>query len=104
MFGPGLLESAYELALCRELTDRRIAFVRQPLFPIIYKGEVVGEQRLDLVVERELVVELKSVESVLPIHKAQVISYLRVTKHHLALLINFNVAVLADGITRIIAS
>jgi GxxExxY protein len=102
--GPGFLESIYEEALCVELTLRRIAFQRQVPVPIFYKGAAIGQGRLDLLVQGKLVVEIKTVESLAPIHSAQAISYLKATGHQLALLINFNSAVLKDGIKRIIRS
>jgi len=100
--GPGFLESAYEAALCTELGLRRIPFARQKSVVLSYKGNPIGEGRLDLVVAGEVVVELKTVESFAPIHTAQLNSYLRLTGLHLGLLINFNVPVLRDGIRRIV--
>src|SRR4051812_7825291 len=95
--GPGFLESVYEEALSQELTARQIPYVRQPIINIRYKGNPVGEGKLDLLVDKRLIVELKSVETLAPIHKAQVISYLKITGLFLGLLINFNVPVLKDG-------
>lgn len=100
--GAGYLESVYESALAYELTQRQIPFQRQPPFAVRYKDQMVGEGRMDLLVEQKLIVELKAVEAILPIHKAQVINYLKATDHSLALLINFNVKVLRDGIHRIV--
>ena len=100
--GPGLLESVYENALCVELRLRGIPFVRQVAIGVDYKGELVGESRLDLLVGGVLIVELKAVENLLSIHKAQVISYLRITKRQLGLLINFNTVVLKNGIKRVV--
>ena len=102
--GPGFFESVYEEALCVELVARGIPFARQPIVTIHYKGQEIGEGRLDLLVGGCLVVELKAIEALAPIHSAQVISYLKATGHHLGLLINFNVPLLKDGIRRIIAS
>lgn len=102
--GPGYLESVYEEALGVELGLRNIPFVRQRPFAVTYKGKPVGEGRLDLLVDDSLVVELKTVESLLPIHKAQTLSYLKALDLHLALLINFKVPVLRDGIQRIVRS
>ena len=102
--GPGLLESVYEEALCIELTLRGIPFVRQSTFAVSYKGRPVGETRLDLFVGGSLIVELKAIEALAPIHSAQVISYLRITGHRLGLVINFNVSLLRDGIKRIVLS
>ena len=104
ILGPGLLESVYEEALCIELTDRRVPFVRQPVVDLKYKGRPVGKGRLDLLVGNCVVVELKAVEALTNVHKAQLISYLKTTGHHLGLLINFNVAVLRDGIKRVVSS
>ena len=100
--GPGLLEAAYEQALLIELRSRGIYVEQQLAIPIMYKGHLVCESRLDLLVEGQLVVELKAVERIAPVHMAQVISYLRAGAFQLALLINFNVAMLRDGIRRIV--
>ena len=102
--GPGFLESVYEHALCVELKFRGIPFTTQKPLPILYKGEPVGEGKLDLMVRDSLIVELKTVDSLLPIHTAQLISYLKATGLQLGLLINLNVPVLKDGIKRIILS
>lgn len=99
--GPGYLESVYEEALAVELTLRGIPFARQAVFGLDYKGHVIGEGRLDFLVDDCLIVELKAVESLAPIHTAQCISYLKANQRRLALLINFNVPVLKDGIKRI---
>jgi GxxExxY protein len=87
--GPGFLESVYERALCLELRARGIRFDCQVPVAVFYKGKPVGEGKLDLLVDRKLVVELKTVESILPIHVAQALSYLRATRKKLALLFNF---------------
>ncbi|HOW71141.1 MAG TPA: GxxExxY protein [Phycisphaerae bacterium] len=102
--GPGYLESVFENALCVELEIRGIPFQRQFAFAVNYKGHPVGEGRLDLLVNDLLVVELKAVDDLLPVHTAQVISYLKATKKHLGLLVNFNVPVLKEGVHRIINS
>jgi len=102
VLGPGLLESIYEEALCIELTERQIPFVRQRQIDLIYKGHVIGAGRLDLLVGDALVVELKAVERLTDVYLAQVLSYLRTTGYRLELLINFNVAVLRKGIKRVI--
>ena len=102
--GPGFLEDVYEEALCIELRLRQIAFERQKPVKVEYKGEYVGEGRLDLLVGDRLVVELKAVKAVAPIDHAKVISYLKATGRQLALLVNFHVPVLKDGIQRIIRS
>ena len=102
--GPGYLESVYEEALCVELRERGLSFERQLEIAIDYKGHAVGKGRLDLFVENKLVVELKTIERFAPIHKAQAISYLKATGLELALLINFNVPLLKEGVKRVILS
>jgi len=102
ILGPGFLESVYENALCVELRLRGIPFVRQAVFPVIYKDEKVGEHRVDLIVHQLLVVELKAAESLTPIFTAQSISNLKTSSRQLCLLINFNVRVLKDGIKRVV--
>jgi GxxExxY protein len=99
--GPGFLESFYEEAFCRELSDRGVAFHRQVAVDVLYKGAPIGEARLDLLVERRLLVELKATERWAPIHMAQVLSYMKATGLTLGLLINFNVIAL-QGIRRIV--
>ena len=98
----GFLESVYEEALCVEFALRGIRFARQVPVSVRYKGEPVGEARLDLLVDDSLVVELEAVESIAPIHWAQVLCYLKATRHRLGLLINFNVGVLQRGIKRVV--
>jgi len=99
--GPGLLESAYEACLCFELNQRRVTVERQVEMPLEYKGvQIDCGYRLDLLVSHQVIVELKAVERVLPIHEAQLMSYLRLSKIKTGLLINFNVNRLVDGITR----
>ncbi len=99
--GPGLLESAYEECLCRELTLREISFARQRPLPVEYKGVKLDcGYRLDLLVAEAVVVEIKAVETIEPIHEAQLLTYLRLGGWKLGLLINFNVPVLKDGIRR----
>jgi GxxExxY protein len=101
--GPGLLESAYEECLARELTLRSIPFERQKPIPIVYKDvKLECGYRIDLLVQGNIVVELKSIEAFAPIHEAVVMTYLRLSGCHVALLINFNVLVLKDGIRRIV--
>ena len=101
--GPGLLESAYEECLCKELSLRQIPFERQKPLPVEYKGlELDCGYRLDMLVADMVVVEIKAIESLLPIHEAQILTYLKLGKWELGLLINFNVEVLRDGIRRII--
>lgn len=104
VLGPGFLESVYEEALSLEFKLRGIPFKRQVSLGVRYKGKRVGEGKMDMLVKDSLVVELKTVESLAPIHKAQTISYLKATGLKLALLINFNVPVLKEGIKRIILS
>ena len=100
--GPGLLESTYRTCMIYELRDRGMQVVSEQAIPIRYKSLILdGGYRIDLIVDDTVVVELKSVEAVLPVHHAQVLSYLRHTKKPLGLLMNFNVAVLADGVERI---
>ncbi len=100
--GPGFLESVYEQALAVELGLRGIAFDRQRVVPVIYKTQIVGEHRLDFVVENQLVVEMKSAESFLPLHRAQLISCLKAMPSQLGLLINFNEKWLKNGIERVV--
>jgi GxxExxY protein len=101
--GPGLLESAYEACICRELAFRGIKFDRQVPLPLRYRGiEVECGYRLDLIVGGLVVVEVKSVSKVLPIHRAQVLTYLKLLKLNLGFIINFNVERLRLGIHRIV--
>jgi GxxExxY protein len=101
--GPGLLESAYEQCLCRELTLRHVSFVRQIPLSVEYKGlKVDCSYRLDLLVASSLVVEVKAVTALEPIHAAQLLTYMKLGCWRLGLLINFNVAVLRNGIRRMI--
>jgi len=100
--GPGFMESIYEEALCVELALRGVRFTRQAPVAVDYKGHRIGENRLDLLVEDSVVVELKAVDALAPVHTAQVISYLKVTGCRIGLLINFNVKRLTDGIRRIV--
>jgi GxxExxY protein len=101
--GPGLLESAYEECLCYELSQAGIKFERQKPLPVHYKDVKLDcGYRLDLVVEEKIIIELKAVESLLPIHEAQLLTYLKLSGITLGLLINFNVAMLKQGIKRIV--
>lgn len=101
--GPGLLESAYERCLCRELSVRGIAFQQQLPLPVRYKGELLDcGYRLDLVVDRQVIVELKAVDALESIHNAQLLTYLKLSGCRLGLLLNFNVPVLKRGIKRIV--
>jgi len=99
--GPGLLESAYEECLARELTVRGLGYQRQKAVPIVYKEvKLEGGYRMDILVEDRIVLELKSVEALNPVHEATILTYLRLSGRSLGLLINFNVAILKDGIHR----
>ena len=99
--GPGLLESAYHECLCRELTVRGIPFERERALPVEYKGvRLECGYRLDLLVAGAVVVEVKSVEELAPVHEAQLITYLRLGGWRVGLLINFNVSMLKQGIRR----
>lgn len=100
--GPGLLERIYARALSIELGACGIAFVPEQRFPIYYRGHLLHEQRVDLVVEGQLIVEVKAVENIAPVHQAQVLSYLRASEMRVGLLMNFNAARLADGLRRIV--
>ena len=102
--GPGYLENIYEEALAIELDSRNIKYQRQHEVTIQYKNINIGNGRLYLLIENKLVVELKTTDSLLPIHQAQVISYLKATNLKLGLLINFNTPLLKQGIKRIIYS
>jgi len=100
--GPGYVEGVYEEAMAVELRIRAISFDRQRPVAMTYKGHSVGGGRIDLLVGDRLIVELKAVEKLLPLHKAQVISYLKARRSSLGLLINFNERLLKDGIQRIV--
>lgn len=102
--GPGFLEAIYEEALCVELSLRRIPFDRQVPIGVDYKGNLVGQARMDLLVDGRLVVELKAIECIAPIHLAQVLTYLKAARLRLGLLITFKVAVLRTGIRRVVHS
>jgi len=102
--GPGLLESVYESCMMMELKDMNLNVHAEVPLPIFYRGQKVSEDgfRLDLLVEDRVIVELKSVDKIQDVHKKQLLTYLRLAKKPLGLLINFNEALLKDGITRII--
>jgi GxxExxY protein len=102
--GPGFLESVYEEALAAELRLREVSFLQQYPVAVLYKGCRVGDARPDLLVDDELVVEVKAVERLAPIHSAQVISYLKALDIRLGLLINFKVGLLKNGIQRVVFS
>ncbi len=99
--GPGLLESAYEECLCHELESRGVAFNRQVPLPIQYKEvQLSCNFQMDIVVEDEVVLELKSVECILPVHEAQLLTYLKLSGKRIGLLLNFNVKLMKEGIIR----
>jgi GxxExxY protein len=100
VLGPGLLEEIYARALGLELAAAGIPFQREKPYPVTYRGEVLCQQYLDLVVGDQIVVELKSVEQVVAVNHAQLLNYMRVAQKRVGLLINFNVVVLKDGLTR----
>ncbi len=101
--GPGLLESAYEECLCRELQERKISFVRQKSLPVTYKGVKLDcGYRLDVVVEDAIVLEVKACSEIEEIHRAQLLTYLKLSGLNVGLLLNFNVPVLKDGIVRMV--
>ncbi|MCX7382092.1 MAG: GxxExxY protein [Alphaproteobacteria bacterium] len=101
--GPGLLESAYEQCLCYELQRADIAYHRQVSVPVSYKGvQLDCGYRMDVLVERELVLEIKATEKLIPLHEAQLLSYLRLANMRVGLLMNFNSILLKDGIRRMV--
>jgi len=104
ILGPGLLESAYEECLCYELGKKNIKFDRQLWLPMNYKNVILKDKmyRLDIWVEKKVIVDVKSVETIPPVYKKQVLTYLQQTKNKLGLLLNFNVPVLKDGIERVV--
>jgi GxxExxY protein len=101
--GPGLLESAYEAIMFHELATQGLHLERQVAIPLVWNGTVIDESyRADFIVERKVLIELKSVEKLIPVHKKQVITYLKVSGIKLGLLINFGAALIRDGIERIV--
>lgn len=101
--GPGLLESVYELCLLKELQLRGIFAENQVPVPLIYKGFYLNKDyRIDILVEKEIIIELKAVEFILPVHEAQIISHLKLTDRKLGFLINFNVPLLKEGFRRFV--
>jgi GxxExxY protein len=101
--GPGLLESAYEECLCYEIEQSGLSFRRQSALPIVYKSVRLDcGYRMDIVVENRVIVELKTVERLLPIHEAQMLTYLKLSGIRIGLLLNFNTPVLKDGIRRML--
>ncbi len=101
--GPGLLESAYEECLCIEMKNADVTFAQQVALPVTYKGVRLDcGYRLDLVVENRLILEIKAVERFMPVHEAQLLTYLKLTRITTGLLLNFNSPVLKDGIRRLV--
>jgi len=101
--GPGLLESAYEECLCYELSAQGIHYEKQKILPVIYKGKLLEcVYRIDILVDNKVVLELKSIEKVLPVHEAQLLTYLKLTGIKTGLLLNFNVPLMKDGIKRFV--
>ena len=101
--GPGLLESVYHTCLEEELYQRNIAVQSMVPIPLIYKGKILDKDYvIDLLIEEEIIIELKSVEGILPVHKAQLISYLKLANKKLGLLINFNTPLLKNGFHRFV--
>lgn len=103
VMGPGLLESIYEECLCYELEKHNLSFQRQKDLPLHYDGRLLKSGlRLDLVVDNQIIVELKSIETLLPIHEAQILSYLKLSGLRIGFLINFNVPLIKQGVRRFI--
>lgn len=101
--GPGLLESIYEMCLLNELFRRNVNAVSQVSIPLLYKGiELSKDFRIDILIENEIILEIKSVENLLPVHEAQIISYLKLADKRLGFLINFNVSLLKVGFKRFV--
>jgi GxxExxY protein len=100
--GPGLPEIAYETALCIEMHLRGISFERQRGFSVSYKGQRISEHRPDLIVANQLVVEVKSIERFAPVHRAQMLTYLRVASLKVGLVLNFNSATIKEGTMRVV--
>ena len=101
--GPGLLESTYEVCLVHELSKLGMKAIAQVTLPVVYDGiKLDAGYRIDILVENEVIVELKTVERILPVHEAQLLSYLKLSNKKLGLLINFNVARLTDGVRRLV--
>lgn len=103
--GPGLLENAYEICLCDVLSDFKLQFERQKLVPVSFRNKQIDAgYRADIVVENSVLIELKAIDKLLPVHDAQVLTYLKLSKMKLGLLLNFNTKLLKYGIRRIILS
>jgi len=100
--GPGLLEGIYSRAVALELEHAGIPFEREKEIPVLYRGEVLCNQRLDFVIANQIVLEIKSVDFITQIHRSQVLCYLRLSRLRAGLLINFNVPILQDGIKRVV--
>jgi GxxExxY protein len=100
--GPGLLEKVYEAALCYELSLKGLAVTRQVAVPLFYKDMLISEHRPDVIVDSRVVVEVKSVTRIEPLHIAQVLTYLRVTQLRVGLILNFNTAVMTHGVKRLV--
>jgi GxxExxY protein len=100
--GPGLSENSYQAAVALEFAARKVGFVREPTLSVTYRGVEVGCHRPDFIVEDRVVLELKATTTLTPVFVSQVLTYLHVSKLHVALLVNFNVAVLKDGVKRIV--
>jgi len=100
--GPGLLESAYEICLCHELQLQGLKFERQVHLPVVYKGvKLDASYRIDIIVEGRIILELKAVDSILPIHTAQLLSYLKLTNLQKGLILNFKAEILIKGLKRV---
>ena len=103
IMGPGLLESVYEMCLLRELQLRNISAESQVGIPLQFKGlDLVKEYKIDVLVENEIILELKAVDTILPVHKAQIISYLKLADKRMGFLINFNVPIIKNGFKRFV--
>lgn len=102
VLGPGLLESMYETAMCIELDDRGVKYSHQVSIPAYYKGRLLGDYRVDFIVENLAVVEIKSVTIVLPVFKAQLLTYMRLTAKRVGLIMNFNSRLMKEGIDRLV--
>jgi len=100
--GPGLRERIYTAAVRLELAAERISFESEKRYPVFYREQLLCDQRVDLVIEGQLVLEIKSVEALASVHRGQVLSYLRVSKLPIGLLVNFNVGALPDGLKRVV--
>lgn len=103
LMGPGLLETVYEYCLAKELAIRGVHVQKQVFLPLVYKGEVLKKDfRIDLLVGNEIIIEIKSVDKIFPVHEAQIISYLKLSGLKLGFLINFNVPLLKNGFRRFV--